>query len=90
MGSGAGATAVMPATARRNRNTGKKEIPMTRLVVLIAIAAPLMACDLQPDPPPEVQLSAYGGMGDRMGQCMKYASESYCLKQTWGGDDFGN
>lgn len=26
--------------------------------------------------------AAYGGMGDRMGQCMEYASE------TWG--DFGN
>jgi hypothetical protein len=34
-------------------------------------------------------LAAYGGMGDRMGQCMEYASESTCLKQTCGGADFG-
>lgn len=63
---------------------------MIRLMSAIMIAAPLAGCSLQPDPPPQVQLSAYGGMGDRMGQCLQYASESACLKQTWGGDDFGN
>jgi hypothetical protein len=70
---------------------------MQRFVAVILLAgsattatqprtAPLAACPLQPDPRPEVPLAAYGGMGD----CMEYASESTCLKQTWGGDDFGN
>ena len=64
---------------------------MHRFVAVILLAAtPLAACTLEPDPRPEVPLAAYGGMGDRMGQCMEYASESTCLKQTWGGDDFGN
>lgn len=63
---------------------------MIRFAALIGSVATLAACGLQPDPPPEVPLSAYGGMGDRMGACMKYASESYCLRETWGGDDFGN
>ncbi len=45
---------------------------------------------VSPDPRPEVPLAAYGGMGDRMEQCMEYASESTCLKQTCGGADFGN
>lgn len=62
----------------------------TPLIFATVLATVLAACSLQPDPPPEVPLSAYGGMGDRMGECMKYASESYCLKETWGGDDFGN
>ena len=48
---------------------------MIRLISAVVIAVPLAGCSLQPDPPPQVQLSAYGGMGDRMGQCLQYASE---------------
>ncbi|MCU0838641.1 MAG: hypothetical protein MUE49_07950 [Rhodospirillales bacterium] len=47
----------------------------------------MVACSLQPDPPPEFPLSAYGGMGDVMAKCMQYASESVCYQQTWGSDE---
>ena len=64
---------------------------MHRFVAALLLAGGSLAgCSLQPDPPPPIPPSAYGGMGDRMGQCLQYASESACLKQTWGGDDFGN
>jgi hypothetical protein len=59
---------------------------MKWITMPIAVAS-LAACSLQPDPPPDVLLSAYGGMGDRMGKCMQYASESVCLRQTWGSED---
>lgn len=60
----------------------------TALLAAMTLAA--AACGLKPDPPPQFPLSAYGGMGDRMAACMAYASESVCLRQTWGGDDFGD
>ena len=60
---------------------------MSNLVTAFVAVSLLMACSLQPDHPPDVLLSAYGGVGDRMGDCMRYASESACLRQTWGADD---
>ncbi len=63
---------------------------MTKLAAILAAAATLVACGIQPDPPPEFPLSAFGGMGDVMAKCMQYASESTCLRQTWGGDDYGH
>lgn len=57
--------------------------PAFALAVLLALAG----CGLQPDPPPEVSPSAYGGMGAEMAKCMQYASESYCLQEIWGGGE---
>jgi hypothetical protein len=45
------------------------------------------ACGLQPDPPPRVPMEAYGGTGDIMARCMQFASESYCQRETWGGNE---
>lgn len=55
---------------------------LTLLVVAGALAA---ACAMQPDPPPSIPPSAYGGMGAEMAKCMQYASESYCYRQIMGG-----
>ncbi|MCU0838640.1 MAG: hypothetical protein MUE49_07945 [Rhodospirillales bacterium] len=54
---------------------------------LVALMLPLMlaGCGIQPDPPPEIPPSAYGGMGDMMAKCMEYGSESQCYRSTWGG-----
>lgn len=71
-----------PASPKQN-----EAISMSNLVAAFVSVSLLTACSLQPDHPPEVLLSAYGGMGDRMGECMRYASESACLRQTWGDDD---
>lgn len=57
--------------------------------VLAALLA-LAGCGLKPDPPPEFPPSAFGGMGTEMAKCMQYASEDYCLRQTWGGDGDGH
>jgi hypothetical protein len=59
------------------------------LAGVLGFSLPLFACGLQPDPPLEIPQSAYGGMGDIMAHCMQYASESTCLRQTWGGDGDG-
>jgi hypothetical protein len=68
---------------------GHVEAPstVTKLAGILAAAVTLVACSLQPDPPPEFPLSAYGGMGDVMAKCMQYASESVCYQQTWGSDE---
>ena len=52
-------------------------------LVLVATAA----CGLQPDPPPAFDRSDYSGTGDKMAACMQYASESYCERQVWGGNE---
>jgi len=54
---------------------------------LLIVATVLAGCGIQPDPPPDIPLSAYGGMGDVMAKCMQYASESYCYRNTWGSDE---
>ncbi len=57
-----------------------------RRAAVVAMLAGLAAgCGLQPDPPPQIPASAYGGEGDRMAQCMEFASESYCEQKIWGG-----
>lgn len=60
---------------------------MTKLMTMLAAVSWLAACSLQPDAPPRVLASAYGGMGDVVGKCMQYASESYCVRQAWGSDE---
>ncbi len=55
-------------------------------VLLTATATGLAAgCELHPDPPPQFESTNYGGEGDRMAQCMQFASESYCEQKIWGG-----
>ena len=51
------------------------------LIVLITGAC---AADRNPQP---IAKSEYGGTGDLMARCMQYASESYCERETWGGDE---
>lgn len=58
-----------------------RQLSATALFVLSA------ACSLSPTPPPSIPIEAYGGMGDRMAQCMQFASESYCEQQVWGGGE---
>jgi hypothetical protein len=38
-------------------------------------------------PPPQIPQSAYSGTGDLMAQCMQYASQSYCEREIWGGNE---
>ena len=47
----------------------------------------LAACGLRPDPPPSLPVTVYGGTGDLMARCMQYASESYCEREIWGGNE---
>ena len=55
------------------------------LVCLMLGAA--AACGLQPDPPPTFDRSEFSGTGDRMAQCMQFASQSYCEQEIWGGNE---
>lgn len=55
------------------------------LVCLILVAA--AACGLEPDPPPAFDRSDFGGTGDKMAQCMAFASQSYCEQEIWGGNE---
>ncbi len=56
-----------------------------RTLIAAASVALFSACGIQPDPPPQIDPSAYGGMGEEMARCMRYASESYCKSELWGG-----
>jgi len=55
--------------------------------MMVVAAMALASCGIKPDPPPDIPLSAFGGMGDVMAKCMQYASESYCYRSTWGSDE---
>jgi hypothetical protein len=44
-------------------------------------------CGSNSGAPPQVPQSAYSGTGDLMTQCMQYASESYCEREIWGGNE---
>jgi hypothetical protein len=52
-------------------------------VVLFATAG----CGLRPDPSPAFDRSDFSGTGDKMAACMQYASESYCEREVWGGNE---
>lgn len=60
---------------------------MMRTILTVIAVGLTAACGIQPDPPPEVDPAAYGGMGAEMAKCMQYASESECYRQTWGSDE---
>jgi hypothetical protein len=47
----------------------------------------LSSCGLQPDPPPHFDPGDFTGTGTEMAKCMQYASESYCEREIWGGNE---
>jgi hypothetical protein len=51
---------------------------------LIVLMTSACAADRKPQP---IATSDYGGTGDLMARCMQYASESYCERHIWGGDE---
>ncbi|MBK8209519.1 MAG: hypothetical protein IPK78_05645 [Rhodospirillales bacterium] len=53
---------------------------------LLAIIA-TSGCALQPDQPAAFDRSDFSGTGDKMAACMQYASESYCEREIWGGNE---
>lgn len=52
-------------------------------LVLVATAG----CGLQPDPPPAFDRSDFSGTGDKMAECMRFGSQSYCEREIWGGNE---
>jgi hypothetical protein len=74
-------------SGRLSRKAGTMPVHKARAGALLIFATILAGCGIQPDPPPDIPLSAYGGMGDVMAKCMQYASESYCYRNTWGSDE---
>lgn len=55
-------------------------------IVCLAIIA-TSGCGLQPDPPVAFDRSDFSSTGDKMSACMQYASESYCEREIWGGNE---
>jgi hypothetical protein len=49
--------------------------------------AAIAGCVLQPDPPPTFDRSDFSGTGDKMAACMTFASQSYCEREIWGGNE---
>jgi hypothetical protein len=47
----------------------------------------IVGCGLQPDPPPTFDRSDFSGTGDKMAACMAFASQSYCQREIWGGNE---
>jgi hypothetical protein len=56
------------------------------LIVVFVLAA-ASGCSANSSIPPQIPQSAYSGTGDLMAHCMQYASESYCEREVWGGND---
>lgn len=56
-------------------------------LIIVFVLAAASGCSANFSAPPQIPQSAYSGTGDLMAQCMQYASESYCERQIWGGDD---
>ena len=56
-------------------------------LIIVSVLAAASSCGANSSTPPQIPQSAYSGTGDLMAQCMQYASESYCERQIWGGDD---
>ena len=52
-------------------------------VMVLAISG----CGLQPAPPPQFSQSDFNGTGDKMAACMQFASQSYCEREIWGGNE---
>jgi hypothetical protein len=71
------------------RTIGRSRI-MRAIVVRSGVALALFlvaGCGLQSDPPPSFPITDFGGTGDLMARCMQYASESYCEREVWGGNE---
>jgi hypothetical protein len=60
---------------------------VVRLLGCVLLLGAAAGCGLQRTPPPDFPIQAYGGTGDRMAECMRYASESYCEREIWGGGE---
>jgi hypothetical protein len=58
-----------------------------KLVSALFLLVATGGCGSDAGPPSEIPKSAYSGTGDLMAQCMQYASESYCEREIWGGND---
>jgi hypothetical protein len=56
---------------------------VSALFLLVAASG----CGSNSSAPPQIPQSAYSGTGDLMAQCMQYASESYCEREIWGGNE---
>lgn len=63
---------------------------MTKAVKLLQIVTALISvggCAAGSTTGSGLAVPAYGGMDDRMASCMRYASESYCEREIWGGNE---
>jgi hypothetical protein len=58
-----------------------------KFVSALFLLAAASGCGATLSAPPEIPKYAYSGTGDLMAQCMQYASESYCEREIWGGND---
>ena len=61
--------------------------PLTIRAGALAIVLATAACGWQPDPPPQFNQADFSGTGDKMAACMKFASQSYCEREIWGGNE---
>ena len=57
------------------------------LIIALLVLAPAAACGSNAEQPRQILKSDYSGTGDLMAHCMRYASESYCEREVWGGDE---
>lgn len=65
------------------RHVGQWAVRAGALAIVLAAAG----CGLQPDPPPQFNQADFSGTGDKMAACMKFASQSYCEREIWGGNE---
>jgi hypothetical protein len=65
----------------RNMRTAGKNL------MVVFVLATASGCSANSSNPPQLPQSAYSGTGDLMAQCMQFASESYCEREIWGGND---
>jgi hypothetical protein len=61
-----------------------KMLPRCLAALLMILTVSACAAGRSPQP---IAKSDYSGTGDLMARCMQYASESYCERQIWGGDE---
>ena len=66
------------------RQIHRLSLRASALGIVVLTAA---GCGLQPDPPPQFNRADFSGTGDKMAACMQFASESYCEREIWGGNE---
>ncbi len=67
--------------------TPRNAVALVARAGALAVVLATAACGLQPDPPPQFNQADFSGTGDKMAACMKFASESYCEREIWGGNE---